>query len=133
MDKVDFEGVKRASIARALGVSDTTIQRWIKQDVLEKKLEELQKEAKLIKTFEPIRELKQKRVKEIKKRAWFLKPPFWSMNIIIDFFKKSNHFQKLAPSFALYIKCKMGNEITQIIRYPFIYLYSLALRGDEIW
>ena len=66
MDKVDFEGVKRASIARALGVSDTTIQRWIKQDILEKKLEEFQKEAKLIKTFEPIRELKQKRVKEIK-------------------------------------------------------------------
>ena len=62
----DIQGITKRALARALGVSETTIHRWSKEGTLQRRIEELQKEAEAMKAFEPIRELKQKRVKEIK-------------------------------------------------------------------
>jgi len=63
---IDIQGITKRALARALGVSETTIHRWSKEGTLQRRIEELQKEAEAMKAFEPIRELKQKRVKEIK-------------------------------------------------------------------
>jgi len=60
----DIQGITKRALARALGVSETTIHRWSKEGTLQKRIENLQKEAEAMKAFEPIRELKQKRVKE---------------------------------------------------------------------
>ena len=60
----DIQGITKRALARALGVSETTIHRWSKEGTLQRRIEELQKEAEAMKAFEDIRELKQKRVKE---------------------------------------------------------------------
>ena len=61
---IDIQGITKRALARALGVSEPTIHRWSKEGTLQKRIEGLQKEAEAMKAFEPIRELKQKRVKE---------------------------------------------------------------------
>ena len=54
----DIQGITKRALARALGVSETTIHRWSKEGTLQKRIEGLQKEAEAMKAFEDIRALK---------------------------------------------------------------------------
>ena len=55
---VDIQGITKRALARALGISEPTLYRWIEKGTLEKNIERLQKEVVIRKEFEPIRELK---------------------------------------------------------------------------
>jgi len=55
---VDTEGLKKATIARALGIKRHTFYVWQRQGVLEEKIKAIEKANKLFKELEPYRKMK---------------------------------------------------------------------------
>ena len=60
-----LDNVKKADIARALGVHTSTVYRWSRQGIPEKKLLEAKTKAELMKEFEVVKEYKASRLKEV--------------------------------------------------------------------
>jgi predicted transcriptional regulator len=54
--KEDLQKLSKTELARVLGVHWNTIYRWEKKDILEKKIEEFEKQAEFWNKFEPVRE-----------------------------------------------------------------------------
>jgi len=64
---MDLSKIRKTTLAKALGVSYTTIMKWQKLGILEDKVKQFEEEAKALQTLQPIKELRENRREELKR------------------------------------------------------------------
>jgi hypothetical protein len=75
---MDLSKIRKTTLAKALGVSYTTIMKWQKLGILEEKVKQFEEEAKALQTLQPIKELRETRREEreeIKRLGKRIAPP----------------------------------------------------------
>jgi len=78
---MDLSKIRKTTLAKALGVSYSTLMKWQRLGILEDKVKQFEEEAKALQTFQPLKELREARREEIKRLGRRVAPPKPKKNI----------------------------------------------------
>jgi len=81
---MDLSKVRKTTLAKALGVSYSTLMKWQRNGILDEKIKQYEEEAKILQTFQPLKELRETRREEreeIKRLGRRVTPPKLNKNI----------------------------------------------------